>query len=414
MIYWEENVVKPIKDCFAGRREIKGFDSINIERIVNNCIDSNAQIYILRLLEDEYSAYCIGKWNYSWLQNVMHRLMDFDGVHEMVIPYYDIIELANSWSKYNESVRLRDFISILTIYDNSSYDKDWEQLESRVNDELIKLKVYGDRVKSGYLSLLHAYIRFRRAYGDRDWDKQHEYLRLLESHWDFLKLVYSVMVRRIVDNGNRDFAAIANNMRVQKSHHKYVHIFYAALKERIDDLTDTEDGKSKINKHLKELLKIQKDTPQDKETLDELCTTLFPEELRRFLDKNSIKSYDEVMCELQDMKAKIDSLNSQVAQMAQRMADAVKASIPVEDIEIELLRLQPGTSYDVFTQVNSLLTGNKAWMDRANEIKQKILDKRDKPTIVKGNYYASGSHHDDKSRHIEIDKEDLPKLPENE
>ena len=136
------------------------------------------------------------------------------------------------------------------------------------------------------------------------------------------------MIRRIVDNGNRDFAAIANNMRVQKSNHKYVYIFYAALKERIDDLSDTEDGKSKINRHLKELLKIQKDTPQDNETLDELCTTLFPEELRQFLDKNNIKSYDEVMSELQEMKAKVDSLNSQVAQMAQRMADAIKASIP--------------------------------------------------------------------------------------
>ena len=43
----------------------------------------------------------------------------------------------------------------------------------------------------------------------------------------------------------------------------------------------------------------------------------------------------------------------------------------------------------------------------------RYMEKRDNPTIVKGNYYASGSHHDDKSRHIEIDKEDdLPKLPE--
>ena len=294
-----------------------------------------------------------------------------------------------------------------------SADEDWEQLENRVNDELRKLKVYGDQTKSGYLALLHAFIRIRRDFGDSNLDKQNELLKLLERHWDFLKLVYSVMIRRIVDNGNRDFAAIANNMRVQKSNHKYVYIFYAALKERIDDLSDTEDGKSKINRHLKELLKIQKDTPQDNETLDELCTTLFPEELRQFLDKNNIKSYDEVMSELQEMKAKVDSLNSQVAQMAQRMADAIKASIPVENIEVELLRLQPGTSYDVFTQVNSLLTGTKAWMERANEIKQKILDKRDNPTIVKGNYYASGSHHDDKSRHIEIDKnDDLPKLPE--
>jgi len=413
MNYWDEYVIIPIKECFEGYREIRGGDSINIERSVNACTEDNDQIYLLDSLKDIYRDYCLGKWRNVWLQGVMNRMVAFDGIHGKVIPSFDVVDLAFSWAKNNESVRLDEFIDILTTYDRLSADEDWEQLENRVNDELRKLKVYGDQTKSGYLALLHAFIRIRRDFGDSNLDKQNELLKLLERHWDFLKLVYSVMIRRIVDNGNRDFAAIANNMRVQKSNHKYVYIFYAALKERIDDLSDTEDGKSKINRHLKELLKIQKDTPQDNETLDELCTTLFPEELRQFLDKNNIKSYDEVMSELQEMKAKVDSLNSQVAQMAQRMADAIKASIPVENIEVELLRLQPGTSYDVFTQVNSLLTGTKAWMERANEIKQKILDKRDNPTIVKGNYYASGSHHDDKSRHIEIDKnDDLPKLPE--
>ena len=413
MNYWDEYVIIPIKECFEGYREIRGGDSINIERSVNACTEDNDQIHLLDSLKDIYRDYCLGKWRNVWLQGVMNRMVAFDGIHGKVIPSFDVVDLAFSWAKNNESVRLDEFIDILTTYDLLSADEDWEQLENRVNDELRKLKVYGDQTKSGYLALLHAFIRIRRDFGDSNLDKQNELLKLLERHWDFLKLVYSVMIRRIVDNGNRDFAAIANNMRVQKSNHKYVYIFYAALKERIDDLSDTEDGKSKINRHLKELLKIQKDTPQDNETLDELCTTLFPEELRQFLDKNNIKSYDEVMSELQEMKAKVDSLNSQVAQMAQRMADAIKASIPVENIEVELLRLQPGTSYDVFTQVNSLLTGTKAWMERANEIKQKILDKRDNPTIVKGNYYASGSHHDDKSRHIEIDKnDDLPKLPE--
>ena len=91
-------------------------------------------------------------------------------------------------------------------------------------------------------------------------------------------------------------------------------------------------------------------------------------------------SYDEVVSELQEMKAKVDILNNQIEQMAQRMVNAVKASIPIEDIEKELLRLSPGTGYDVFTQVNSLLIGNKAWMERANDIKQKILEQRDKPT----------------------------------
>ena len=239
MNYWDEYVIIPIKECFEGYREIRGGDSINIERSVNACTEDNDQIYLLDSLKDIYRDYCLGKWRNVWLQGVMNRMVAFDGIHGKVIPSFDIVDLAFSWAKNNESVRLDEFIDILTTYDRLSADEDWEQLENRVNDELRKLKVYGDQTKSGYLALLHAFIRIRRDFGDSNLDKQNELLKLLERHWDFLKLVYSVMIRRIVDNGNRDFAAIANNMRVQKSNHKYVYIFYAALKERIDDLSDT-------------------------------------------------------------------------------------------------------------------------------------------------------------------------------
>ena len=76
------------------------------------------------------------------------------------------------------------------------------------------------------------------------------------------------------------------------------------------------------------------------------------------------------------------------------------------DIEKELLRLSPGTSYDVFTQVNSLLTGNKAWMESASDIKLKMLSMRDNPTIVNGNIYQSGATHDDHSKHIDLGNND--------
>lgn len=337
-------------------------------------------------------------------------MMQFDQAAGKVIPTFNLIEAAVSWAKHSNHVRVRDFVRVLNIYDDCKPDFDWAQLEERVNEELRKLRVYGDRTKCGYLALLHGYTRIRRATGSSNRKKQNEYIDLIWKNWDFITLIYSVMIGRICDNGNRDFAAIANNMRVLKSKHQFIHIFYAALKERINELCDTEEGKEKINKHLIKISEIEKNTPQDYETLDGLCSILF-DELPHYLDKNRIKSYDEVVNELQEMKARVDSLNSQIENMAQRMADAVNASIPVEDIENELLRLQPGTGYDVYTQVNSLLTGNKAWMERANDIKHSILEKRDNPTIVKGNYYASGSHHDDKSRHIEIEKkDDLPKI----
>ena len=402
--YWEKEVVTPVRDCVSGIREINGLDVTKIEQILRLYCDEEAQEYILNSLNCEYKDYCLGKIKKQCLRYIMRNFMDYDAQQVKVIRYLNIVNTTMSWAENNEDVRIGEFLKILTIYDNSNPDIDWASLEQRVNQELCKLKVYGNQTKCGYLALLHGYIRIRRALGVNNRETHSAKISLFEENWDFLKLVYSVMIGRICDNGNRDFAAIANNMRILKTKYKYIHIFYAAIKERIDDLCDTEEAKEKINNHIGKIAKIEKETPQDYDTLDDLCTIIF-EELQHYLDKNKIKSYDEVMGELREMKAKVDSLNNQIEKMAQRMADAVNAAIPIEDIEKELLRLQPGTGYDVYTHVNSLLIGNKVWMERANDIKQNILKRYDRPTII-GNYYASGSHHDDKSRHIEINKED--------
>lgn len=410
MNYWDENVIVPIKKHFNKEIELR-LEARMIDQLLQNCHDADTQEYILDELDSIYRGYCLGEWKDYWLQDIMKHLMQFDQVAGKVIPTLNLIEISLSWSKHSESVRVEDFIELLTVYDLSIGHKNWESLEQQVNIELEKLKVYGDSRKGGYLALLNGFIKIKRNAGDNR-EVQVSNMELLENHWDFLKLVYSVMLHRIIDSGHRDFAAVANNIRIQKSRHQFVHIFYSAAKERVQELDSTEEGQGKINRHLDKILKIQKDTPQDYDTLDGLCSILF-DDLQHFLEKNKMPSYDEVVSELQEMKSKVDSLNNQVEQMAQKMAAAVNASIPVENIEKELMRLLPGAAYDVFTQVNSLLTGNKAWMERAVDIKERILEKRDNSTIIKGNYYASGSHHDDKSRHIEIDKnDDLPKLPE--
>ena len=50
-----------------------------------------------------------------------------------------------------------------------------------------------------------------------------------------------------------------------------------------------------------------------------------------------MKSYDEIAKELKEVKGQVEALNNQVSQMATNMANAVKASIPLKDIEKELL-----------------------------------------------------------------------------
>lgn len=414
-IYWDKNVIVPIKHYILKKNELAPFYLKDVEHKLNLCSEADEQEYILDALADIYRDYCAGKWKDYWLQGCISQLMRFDQDAGRVIPHLDPIETAFSWAEHNETIRVNDFIELMSNYDLSCACKDWVRLEERVNHELEKLKVYGDSTKGGYLALLHAYVRIKTCAGN-DGDMREENLELLERHWDFLKLVYSVRLRRIVDCGHRDFAAIANNFRVMKSHYKYIHIAYSAIKERIETLDTTEEGRKKINYHLEKMLKTEKDTPQDNEVLDDLCKVLFTEEFQQILDKNRMPDYDEIASELQEMKSRVDALNVQVKQTAEQMAAAVKDAIPVETIERELLRLcdfQPGTAYDVYVQLNAMLTGDKAWMERTSDIRERLLEKHNSATVINGNIYQSGARHYDESKHLEIGKEtDSSKLLE--
>lgn len=382
MDFWDEAVITPIKKQISKEQMLPIIKKMEIGQLLLECEDTEIQKYILHELESVYRDYCLGKWNDAYIQDIISRLMSFDQIVGMVIPKLDLVETAFSWaSQASVYLRGQDFINLMTSYEFSIGHKDWDALEQRVNQELLKLKVYGDSHKGEYLSLMHAYIQIRRA-ANHNTEKQTANLYLLLQHWDFLKLVYSVILRKIVGCGHRDFAAVANNIFVQKDNYKFIHIFYAVAKERIDDLCETEKQREQINRHLDKLQKEMQKTPQDNDTLDGLSKILFTSEFQVFLERNSMKSYDEIVSELSEMKAKVDSLNTQVENMARQMAAAVNAAIPVEDIEQELLRLLPGAAYDVFTHVNSLLTGNKAWGERAAGIKEHILNKRETPTVA--------------------------------
>ena len=166
MNYWDENVINPIKGHFSKIHELKGLEPQYILSILNNCYDADTQEYILKKLDSIYRGYCLGEWRDYWLQDIVKRLMQFDQVAGKVIPTLDLIETAASWAKHSDSVRVGDFIELLTVYDLSIGHKYWDSLEQQVNTELEKLKVYGDSQKGGYLALLHGFIRIKRSAGD--------------------------------------------------------------------------------------------------------------------------------------------------------------------------------------------------------------------------------------------------------
>lgn len=399
-------VILPLTKCAKEGHNLATYEMNSISYMVVHCEDKTEQRYILEHLQPLYKEYLMGKnpLKKYYCEEMMHMLCTWDAAYDKTIANLDLVDIAISWADNNSDVRVREFINVLYCYYMANPGAQWNTIEPKVWHELLKLEVYGNRTKAGYLVLLHGFLRIIIKRSNSLEQKQ--LIDLLIENWDYLKLVYSVMIRSIVDCGHKDFAGVANYVRVMTWCHPYIYIFYSVLSERFEDLCQSGTDREKLSRHLNKILGIMNTTTQDCNYLNVLCRILFPDSFKEYLDKNRLPSYDEVVSELNEMKSKVDSLNSQIEQMAQRMVNAVNASIPVGDIEKELLRLSPGTSYDVFTQVNSLLTGNKAWMERASDIKQKILSMRDNPTIVNGNVYQSGATHDDRSKHIELGDND--------
>lgn len=367
-------------------------------------LDADSKDFVFRNLQEEYRDYCYGLYPQYGYRNLVKCFLDYDAKNTHYISSYDILSIALSWADNNNEVFVSCFLEVIKNFDYATPNADWKSIEHDVNEEIGKLKVYGNEIRCGYLALLHGYVKIREEFGHNNESDKEKYVNYLNSYWSFIKLLYSVFIGRMCDNGHRDFAAIANNMRQREK--EFAHIYVAALKERLPNLSNNETIHNNIKNHLTKLQETERITPQEY-TLDYLCTIIF-DDLKNYLDKNKIKSYEEIARELEDMKKKVDMMNSQVQQMAQSMADAVNRTISIDSIEVEILRLMPGSAYDVFQQLNALLIDNKAWGERASQIKNKIIENQNKQTpktfnIIKenvGDIHVQGNLndvHDNKS-----------------
>lgn len=371
--------VRPLKRCLSGDACLNPCEVSEIEYSINQWDIQNCNL-LIDGLSKEYNDYLFGKIDlkpYNMV-NILYLMMEIDAVTDKRIANIDIVDATLSWAEHNKELRRGEFIHLLKAYDCSNTNRNWKNAEQRVLQEMVKLEVYGNKVKGGYLSLLHGFIRIKLC--SANLEEQYRMFDLFVDNWDYLRLVYSLMIRSIVDCGHRDFAAVANNARIMTSHHQYIHIFRAVLKERMDDLCNAGSSREKLENHLAHILNIEKGTPQDYNQLDDLCTKLFPERFKAYLESNRMKSYDEIAKELKEVQSQVETLNKQVSQMAANMANAVKAAIPIKEIEKELLRLSPGISFDVFTQLNTLLIGNSTWLENASRIKDEVIELRTSPT----------------------------------
>ena len=90
----------------------------------------------------------------------------------------------------------------------------------------------------------------------------------------------------------------------------------------------------------------------------------------------------------EEMNVTVDALNKQVRDLAERLSAAVKASVPIKEIEDELMRFQSREALAIYMQLNMLLIGNTAWQARAVSIRDMLLAKQQNEMQM-GNAYIT-------------------------
>lgn len=302
----------------------------------------------------------------------------------------NLMELAERWIELGDSSKL---MSLLTQLGRTGYETDWEALRSTLEEKLRRMEVDGTRngmKESGYYyCLLHAFTMIMMSAHTEE--KKMELLELFDGNWGFLRYMYSVMTRTIVGFRFANFASLTNCLTNDKELEPYYHLYYSPLKERFNELCAKGTKKEKLEKAFLKLEQRMKQTSSSDE-LDELCEVLFPEDFRELLNRHRLKSYQELEGEIvhikEEMNVTVDALNKQVRDLAERLSAAVKASVPIKEIEDELMRFQSREALAIYMQLNMLLIGNTAWQARAVSIRDMLLAKQQKEMQM-GNAYIT-------------------------
>lgn len=119
------------------------------------------------------------------------------------------------------------------------------------------------------------------------------------------------------------------------------------------------------------------DNTKPSDNLDELCDTLFPEDFQRMLDEFRPETREQVEKERNRLRYEVGLLTDQMSAMANRLKEALENSVPIPEIEKQLLRLSPGTALDLCGKMTLMLSDNQAWMTNMPGIKEKILKKKE-------------------------------------
>jgi len=220
-------------------------------------------------------------------------------------------------------------------------------------------------------------------------------------------------------------------LKASQSFRPHMHIFYCGLIDCVDELHLDRRHQREMDKVImlmgEELNRIK----DHSEVLYELCDALFPEDFQRMLRENRPKSYKEMEDEsnrkdelIAEMEHQTKLLHKQLDRAEDMLQKMVLSSIPIEDVDKELMKYPPGVAWDFLLKLNAnpIICMQEAWrenypsllekyrkrlyepIDQQRGLTDAIMKVAERPTTSYN--YASGATHDDKRSQLVLGQED--------
>lgn len=369
-------IAEPLEHFFSGRESTINWTMVE-SSVRCFCSMPEQEKLVHEALKGLYWEYLCDNIPYTKemtsLRGFLFRMIeDFKGLGEW-IGEQDIMNLVNILLKGKEPARhFMRYMQMFLSQGYAPYISQWNK--QHIEEEIERLAVQDERKRGELFCVMQAYYSIATNETLSDKERMQMY-GLLKEHWQYLVNVYSVMVKRIVGSGFKTFSQLVNNVNIMQSCHPYIHLFYNAVLLREDDIFPTGKDKDKAVKNLTRMEDIMKETPKDT-LLDDLCKVLFGDEFENVMARKKQLSYDEMQQQLKEYRDTMQMMERNWMLVVNQLKAAIEASVPISVIEKELLKMEPNIALGIFSQLNMLLTGEEVWTNSANDIKQKILEKR--------------------------------------
>ena len=373
--YIKEDIIKPLDLYLAGSISDKRFPYSNWRYTVSNLRKDKEQFYEVReALKPYYHRLFMADKDFfrngnsdAKVKYALHEAIEGEGNYAgRLFAGLDVIKAAENWAERlaPDNHDPTFFFLLMNALLRKDYRTNWEKLYIDLREKLVKSRSYGHFKTNELYCILMGITLIERSNLTRD--KKNELERLLQSHWQFIKYMYSVLIHYIVGMKVKNFAAVAKSVCC-KSYEPYIHWFYKAFNENFDKICPEEENDRHGGRSVREqaLEHIKK--------MDEIIKSNDPStELDELFDDLTIR------------------YNNVLEQLAKAVKDVESETITPEDLTEAFLRFPRDMALTLFGSVSNLLTQNKTWQKYAPTIQEQILNKKEEPKTltvnVQGDY----------------------------